>query len=87
MSVEITSVETVLLNRNGWPKGPWDAERFDRKEWIDQDTGFQCMICRGPLGNWCGYDQAFVESEVRSLASQALAATIIQPCNTPSLRS
>jgi len=27
----------------------------DRKEWVDDDTGYACLAQRGPAGAWCGY--------------------------------
>lgn len=41
-----------LVNRDGWPAGPWD----DEPDFVEfEHVGFQCMIMRGPLGAWCGY--------------------------------
>ena len=27
----------------------------DRKHWVDPETGFDCLILRGPVGALCGY--------------------------------
>jgi hypothetical protein len=34
--------------------GPWDGEP-DKAQWIDQDTGLDCLIVRNRLGTLCGY--------------------------------
>ena len=34
--------------------GPWDDE-IDQHRWVDEATGLDCAIVRGPLGAWCGY--------------------------------
>jgi len=52
MTVE--TKEWTELDRKGWPSGPWDKEP-DRKQWLDQATGFACLIVRGHRGNLCGY--------------------------------
>lgn len=33
---------------------PWNAEP-DKAQWIDEATGLDCLIVRGPLGALCGY--------------------------------
>lgn len=34
--------------------GVWETEP-DRKEWVDAETGYDCLATRGPTGSWCGY--------------------------------
>lgn len=34
--------------------GPWDDEP-DKAQWIDEATGLDCLIVRGPVGALCGY--------------------------------
>lgn len=34
--------------------GPWDTEP-DKAQWIDEATGLDCLIVRGPVGALCGY--------------------------------
>jgi hypothetical protein len=35
--------------------GPWNDEP-DKAQWIDQESGFDCLAVRGHLsGAWCGY--------------------------------
>lgn len=41
-------------SRSEWPAGPWDAEP-DLIEWRDEDTGYPCLVVRGPMGALCGY--------------------------------
>jgi hypothetical protein len=44
-----------VTDRTGWPAGPWDTEPLDKAVWTDDETGYPCMIRRGPMGAWCGY--------------------------------
>lgn len=38
-----------------WGDGPW-AHEPDKKQWVDEATGYPCMINRAPVtGAWCGY--------------------------------
>lgn len=34
--------------------GPWDAEP-DKAQWVDEETGLDCLIVRNRLGALCGY--------------------------------
>lgn len=34
--------------------GPWDDEP-DKAQWIDEATGLDCLMVRGPVGALCGY--------------------------------
>src|SRR5690606_28176723 len=43
-----------VTDRTGWPSGPWDGEP-DKAVWVDETTGLDCMIVRGPVGALCGY--------------------------------
>jgi hypothetical protein len=44
-----------IIPRIGWGPGPWENEP-DRFEWIDEATGFPCLIVRHPMfGSLCGY--------------------------------
>lgn len=36
------------------PVGPWTSEP-DKVQWIDDATGLDCLIVRGPMGALCGY--------------------------------
>jgi len=43
------------MDRSKWPQGPW-SEEPDRESWVDETTGFQCLIQRHPeMGHLCGY--------------------------------
>lgn len=42
------------IDRTGWPPGPWDSEP-DEMEWVDEKTGYACMIRRNQMGSLCGY--------------------------------
>lgn len=48
------TIETRLIDRTGWPKGPWDLEP-DKVQWQDEATGLPCLIVRAHSGAWCGY--------------------------------
>lgn len=38
-----------------FPNGPWTFEP-DFDSWIDQETGYKCVVYRqGHFGHWCGY--------------------------------
>lgn len=37
-----------------WPPGPWHDEP-DELSWIDEETGYKCLIRRGFFGSLCGY--------------------------------
>lgn len=41
-------------DRATWPPGEWDSEP-DLVEWRDKETGYPCLIVRGPVGALCGY--------------------------------
>jgi hypothetical protein len=34
--------------------GPWQHEP-DKVQWVDADSGLDCLAVRNTLGNWCGY--------------------------------
>jgi hypothetical protein len=48
------ATEFHVVDRSGWPPGPWDDEA-DRYEWIDEATGMPCLMKRNGVGAWCGY--------------------------------
>jgi len=41
-------------DKTGWDDGPWNDE-FDKAQWVDEATGLDCLIVRGPIGALCGY--------------------------------
>ena len=43
-----------VIDREGWPTGPWDNEP-DKVQWRDETTGFPCLIVRNRMGGLCGY--------------------------------
>lgn len=44
-----------LIDKSEWPDGPWKGEP-DRLDWVDEHTGYECMIRRGiTSGALCGY--------------------------------
>ncbi len=46
------TTETNVLDRTGWPYGPWDRE-LDAASW--EVNGVNCYIQRNHHGAWCGY--------------------------------
>jgi hypothetical protein len=48
----IRSYHTV--DKTSWPDGPWKDE-IDKSQWVDPDTGLDCLIVRNPVGSLCGY--------------------------------
>ena len=49
----MTSPEHEVVDRTGWPPGPWDDEP-DRVD-FPKLSGFPAFALRSPQGNWCGY--------------------------------
>ncbi len=43
-----------VIDKSDWGHGPWDSEP-DKIEWVDPETGYDCIIRRSPLGALCGY--------------------------------
>ena len=37
-----------------WPDGPWNSEP-DKRQWVDDATGLDCLMHRNGSGAWCGY--------------------------------
>lgn len=45
----------TTIDKSEWPeRGEWDDEP-DKAHWIDEKTGLDCLIVRGPSGALCGY--------------------------------
>lgn len=42
------------IDKSNWKDGEWMNEP-DKGHWIDKDSGFDCLIVRGPAGALCGY--------------------------------
>lgn len=53
MSPSFTT-ELRFVDKTEWPRGPWDGEP-DKAVWVDEATGLDCMVRRGPVGSLCGY--------------------------------
>lgn len=43
-----------VVDKSSWGDGPWQGEP-DKAVWVDEETGLDCMIVRGPSGALCGY--------------------------------
>jgi hypothetical protein len=41
-------------DKSTWGHGPWDAEP-DKRQWVDEATGYDCLAVRANGGHWCGY--------------------------------
>lgn len=48
------TIEWNTIDKSGWPPGPWKSKP-DKKQWLDEATGYPCLIKRNPLGALCGY--------------------------------
>ena len=47
--------EYSTIDKSSWGPGPWQDEK-DKAQWIDPETGLDCLIVRSPGGgNLCGY--------------------------------
>lgn len=44
----------ITVNKSKWGGGPWSDEP-DKAQWIDEETGLDCLTVRGPAGALCGY--------------------------------
>ena len=42
------------MDKTGWGPGEWTDEP-DKLQWVDEATGFDCLIVRNSLGALCGY--------------------------------
>lgn len=49
-------IEVGAIDKSQWGEGPWQNEP-DAVRWTDDDTGYTCLILRGPkeIGHLCGY--------------------------------
>lgn len=52
---EATEGERAMYARSQWLPGPWCEEPADKITWVDNKTGLDCLMVRGPMGSWCGY--------------------------------
>lgn len=43
-----------FVDKSAWDEGAWKNEP-DKVQWIDEATGLDCLIHRGPSGALCGY--------------------------------
>ena len=43
-----------FVDKSTWPRGEWEDEP-DKAQWVDKETGLDCLIHRGPMGSLCGY--------------------------------
>lgn len=43
-----------FVDKSDWGDGPWQREP-DKMEWRDPETGYPCILRRGPQGSLCGY--------------------------------
>lgn len=48
------TIEYRLADKGAFGQGPWVGEP-DKKQWADPETGYPCLIVRGPVGALCGY--------------------------------
>ena len=49
------TLEWTTIDKSDWGDGPWQQEP-DKKQWMDERTGYACLIHRSPAsGGLCGY--------------------------------
>lgn len=48
------NLEWTTKDKSTWPKGVWQNEP-DKKQWLDESTGYPCLIVRNAIGALCGY--------------------------------
>jgi hypothetical protein len=49
------TLEWATVDKSNWEDGPWKQEP-DKKQWLDEETGYPCLIHRSPTsGSLCGY--------------------------------
>lgn len=48
------AMEWTRLDKSDWPAGPWQDEP-DKVQWVDEATGYDCLIVRNHGGALCGY--------------------------------
>lgn len=46
--------EWTHTDKSAWGTGAWQSEP-DKVQWVDETTGLDCLIHRGPSGALCGY--------------------------------
>lgn len=46
--------EYRTVDKAEWGRGPWQDEP-DKAVWVDEKTGLDCLLVRGPVGALCGY--------------------------------
>ncbi len=51
---ETTERTYTTVDKTGWADGPWMSEP-DKVQWLDEATGYDCLVVRGPSGALCGY--------------------------------
>lgn len=48
------NIQYTTIDKRGWPRGEWDNEP-DKWQYMDDETGFPCLIVRNDFGALCGY--------------------------------
>lgn len=49
------TIEYRTIDKSQWGEGAWQHEP-DKKQWLDQETKYPCLIVRSPVsGSLCGY--------------------------------
>jgi hypothetical protein len=44
----------TTMDKSTWGDGPWTDEP-DKLQWVDRETGLDCLIVRNRMGALCGY--------------------------------
>lgn len=48
------AMEWTHVDKSKWGDGAWRNEP-DKVQWVDEASGLDCLLHRGPHGGWCGY--------------------------------
>lgn len=48
------TIEYKTHDKSEWGEGPWQTEP-DKKQWLDPETNYPCLIVRNHFGALCGY--------------------------------
>lgn len=46
--------EYFLFDKSDWSDGSWKVEP-DRRQWLDEESNYPCLLLRNPMGVLCGY--------------------------------
>jgi hypothetical protein len=47
-------IRRTTIDKSEWNLGPWKDEP-DYLAWVDDETGYRCLLKRNIIGAWCGF--------------------------------